>query len=71
MLTQAIGRPGFVALADCDQAAGEVVNLGSGFEISIGDTASLIAASLGLDIRIETEDQRVRPEASEVRRLLA
>ena len=45
--------------------------MGSGFEISIGDTASLIAECLGLDIEIETEAQRLRPAASEVERLLS
>ncbi len=62
---------GFVALADCDAAVGQVVNLGSGFEISIGDTASLIAECLNLDIEIEIETQRLRPAASEVERLFS
>jgi dTDP-glucose 4,6-dehydratase len=62
---------GFMALADCDEAVGEVVNFGSGFEISIGDTVKLIAQLMGTDISIETESQRIRPEASEVERLFA
>lgn len=62
---------GFVALAHCDEAIGDVVNLGSGFEVSIGDTARAIAETLGVPLEIETEDRRLRPERSEVERLLA
>jgi len=60
---------GFRAAAACDAALGEVVNLGTNFEISIGDTASLIAEIMGIPLHIETEDQRLRPDASEVERL--
>ncbi len=45
--------------------------MGSGFEVSIGDTARLIAESMGVPIEIETDEQRLRPEGSEVERLLA
>ncbi|MGH6946947.1 MAG: NAD-dependent 4,6-dehydratase LegB [Kiloniellales bacterium] len=62
---------GMLALAACDAAVGEVVNLGSGFEISIGDTAAAIAEALGKEIEIETEAARVRPPGSEVERLFA
>lgn len=62
---------GFVALAECDAAVGEVVNVGSNFEISIGDTASEIAQLMGADIEIVTDEQRMRPEKSEVERLWA
>lgn len=61
----------FEALAECDAAVGQVVNAGSEFEISIGDTARLIAATMGRDVDIVTEDQRLRPAASEVERLWA
>jgi dTDP-glucose 4,6-dehydratase len=62
---------GFVALSRCDAAIGEVVNLGSGFEISIGDTARAIAAAMGVELEIETDAQRLRPAMSEVERLFA
>ena len=59
----------FVALADCDEALGKVVNVASNFEISIGNTASLIAEVMNVEIEIITEEQRLRPEGSEVQRL--
>jgi NAD dependent epimerase/dehydratase len=62
---------GFAALAECDAAIGEVVQLGSGFEISVGDTARAIAEAMGRDVEIEADDARLRPEASEVERLFA
>ncbi|WP_332678266.1 NAD-dependent 4,6-dehydratase LegB [Brevundimonas sp.] len=61
----------FEALAECDAAVGQTVNAGSGFEISIGDTARRIIALMGRDVAIVTDDQRLRPEASEVERLWA
>ena len=60
---------GFLAAAASDAALGEVVNIGANFEISIGDTAALISAIMGLALEIETTDERLRPEASEVERL--
>jgi dTDP-glucose 4,6-dehydratase len=45
--------------------------LGSNFEISIGDTARAIASVMGVDIEIITDDQRRRPDKSEVERLWA
>lgn len=61
----------FVAVAGSDACLGEVVNVGSGFEISIGDTARAIAEAMGADIEIVCEEQRLRPEKSEVERLFA
>ncbi|KQY84863.1 NAD-dependent 4,6-dehydratase LegB [Brevundimonas sp. Root1423] len=61
----------FEALAECDAAVGQTVNAGSGFEVSIGDTARQIIALMGRDVAIVTDDQRLRPEASEVERLWA
>jgi len=61
----------FEALAECDAAVGQVVNAGSGFEISIGDTARTILELMGSDAEIVAEDQRLRPAASEVERLFA
>ena len=62
---------GFVAIAECDAAIGEVINIGSNFEISIGDTASLIAEIMGREIGLSSDDQRMRPAGSEVERLWA
>jgi dTDP-glucose 4,6-dehydratase len=62
---------GFLAALESKAGIGEVVNIGSGFEISIGDTARLIAELMGADIEIEQDDVRVRPERSEVDRLWA
>ncbi|MEY9849596.1 GDP-mannose 4,6-dehydratase [Streptacidiphilus sp. MAP5-3] len=63
---------GFLALADCDRAVGEVVNLGTGQEISIGDLArSLIEASGRTDVEITVDPARLRPSGSEVHRLLS
>ena len=50
---------------------GEVVNLGSNFEISVGDTAQLIAEAMNTEIKIITDEERLRPENSEVERLWA
>jgi dTDP-glucose 4,6-dehydratase len=61
----------FLAVGSSSQTVGEVVNIGSGYEISIGDLAHLIADVMGAEISIETDEQRVRPEDSEVDRLLA
>jgi NAD dependent epimerase/dehydratase len=62
---------GLVAALESDQAIGEVVNLGSNFEISIGDTVKMIADVMGKEIEILTEHQRIRPDKSEVERLWA
>ncbi|HTH15874.1 MAG TPA: NAD-dependent 4,6-dehydratase LegB [Magnetospirillum sp.] len=62
---------GFVAVAHADKAVGEVVNVGSNFEISVGDTVRVIAEVLGREVVIEQDDQRLRPALSEVERLWA
>lgn len=62
---------GFIAAATSDAAVGEVVNVGSNFEISIGDTVRVISEVCGVEAVIETDPQRLRPEASEVDRLWA
>ena len=59
----------FLKLASCDAALGHVVNAASNFEISIGDTAALIAKVMSADVEIFTDEQRLRPEGSEVNRL--
>jgi len=62
---------GFVAAMNSEQGLGEVVNFGSNFEISIGDTAQLIAEAMNVEIEIITDEARLRPIDSEVERLLA
>ncbi|MDA2929378.1 NAD-dependent 4,6-dehydratase LegB [Acidobacteria bacterium AH-259-O06] len=62
---------GFIAALDSDQGLGEVVNFGSNFEISVGDTARLIAEAMNAEIEIITDEARLRPENSEVERLCA
>lgn len=62
---------GFVAVAECDAALGQVVNIGSNYEVSVGDTARLIARLMQRDVEFVSDDQRLRPAASEVERLWA
>lgn len=62
---------GFIAAAESDRTIGEVVNVGSGFEISVGETVQMIADVLGTEVGIEADDSRFRPEGSEVERLWA
>ena len=62
---------GFVQAMNCEACIGEVTNIGSGFEISIGDTVKLIAEAMGGEVQVVTEGERVRPAASEVERLFA
>lgn len=60
---------GFIALAESPATIGEVVNIGSNYEISVGDTVSLIRELMNSDVEIIQDDQRLRPENSEVFRL--
>ena len=60
-----------MAALKSERGAGEVINLGSNFEISIGDTARTIAEVMGVQVSILTEEQRLRPQKSEVDRLWA
>lgn len=62
---------GFALAASAPEAIGQTVNLGSGREISVGDLARLIARLIGRPVSIECEGKRVRPEKSEVERLVA
>ena len=59
----------FKALAGCDAAVGQVVNAASNFEISIGDTAALIGEVMNAELEILADEQRFRPDGSEVNRL--
>jgi len=62
---------GFVSAASVPEAVGQTVNIGYGQEISIGDLAQLIGRLMGKALVVESESQRVRPDGSEVDRLLA
>jgi dTDP-glucose 4,6-dehydratase len=62
---------GFIQAAQCDAAIGRVTNIGSGFEISIANTAALIARVMGAEVEIVPDETRLRPDASEVERLFA
>ena len=60
---------GFIELAECNNAIGKIVNIGSNREISVGDLVGLIMEATGREVTIETDNQRIRPELSEVERL--
>ncbi len=62
---------GFIAVAESDRSVGEVINIGSNFEISIQELAELISDRMNAKIRIQSEEKRLRPKASEVERLRA
>ena len=61
---------GFLAVAEADRAVGEVVNVGSGREISIGDLVELLVRISGREATVTTDPDRLRPPGSEVERLL-
>ncbi|AOV08507.1 NAD-dependent 4,6-dehydratase LegB [Sporosarcina ureilytica] len=62
---------GFISVMNHDESTGEVINIGSNYEVSIGETAHMIAEVMGVDLTIETDEQRLRPAKSEVERLWA
>ncbi len=62
---------GFVAAAECDQAVGEIINIGTGYEIAIEQLVKVISEIMQADVRILTDTQRLRPSKSEVLRLCA
>lgn len=62
---------GFISALESDKGVGETVNLGTNFEISIFDTACLIAKQMGAEIQIQSKTERQRPVNSEVGRLCA
>jgi nucleoside-diphosphate-sugar epimerase len=61
----------FLSVADCLQIVGETLNVGTGRETSVADLVGLIAGLLLRDLAVEEDSQRVRPERSEVNRLVA
>ena len=60
---------GFIALGETEGIEGRDINIATGTEISMGDTASTIARLMGADIEIVVDRQRLRPAKSEVNRL--
>jgi len=62
---------GFTAIAQCDATLGQVVNIGSNYEISVGNTARMISDLMGRDVEFISDAQRFRPVGSEVERLWA
>jgi len=62
---------GILALALCPEAEGQVVNIGSGNEWSISETVNMLCNIAGREVEILTDEERIRPEKSEVNRLLA
>jgi nucleoside-diphosphate-sugar epimerase len=61
---------GFLAVASSDKTSGEVINIGSGTAVTIGETAEQIIRLIGKEASIEVEGKRIRPEESEVMELL-
>jgi dTDP-glucose 4,6-dehydratase len=61
----------FEAALSAPKAVGQVINVGSGFEISIADLARLIGGQMGVEFQFASDRRRLRPAASEVERLLA
>lgn len=62
---------GLLAVLESPNTVGETVNLGTGWDVSIGDTARLIGEIMGRDFEIAVDLARIRPAGSEVRRLQA
>jgi NAD dependent epimerase/dehydratase len=62
---------GFMAVAASPKSIGQVINIGSDYEIAIGDAVRLIAEIMNVDVTIETASERLRPQKSEVERLWA
>jgi NAD dependent epimerase/dehydratase len=60
---------GFLAIADCDETIGKEINISSNFEISMADTLNIIKEILQSEVKFITDEQRLRPENSEVFRL--
>jgi NAD dependent epimerase/dehydratase len=62
---------GFIAVTQSERSVGEVINIGSNYEISIGDTANMIAKLMDAQVDFKQDTLRLRPEKSEVERLWA
>jgi dTDP-glucose 4,6-dehydratase len=62
---------GFIAIAEAERSVGEVINIGSSYEITIGDMVQLLSEIMSVEIRVEIEPVRLRPDKGEVARLWA
>ena len=58
-------------MAECPQALGQGINVGSGQEISIGELAQMIMKLVGAGKPVESDEQRLHPKDSKVERLCA
>ena len=61
----------FLSAVNCDQAKGKTINLGSGKAVSVGQLAEHIFSILGKSCKIRTDNDRIRPEKSEVMQLIS
>lgn len=61
---------GFIALAESDQSNGEEVNIATGVEHTIGDVAKFLIAEINPSAKLAVQEERLRPENSEVFRLI-
>lgn len=61
---------GFLAVAESPKSVGQAINLGSGRGVTVGETADLLMRLTGRKVKIQTERQRLRPEKSEVFKLI-
>jgi len=62
---------GFIKAAVSNEAIGRTIHLGTGRDISVGDLVKLAITTLKVDAEVVSEDERMRPEKSEVRELLS
>ncbi len=60
---------GFISIAEMDGGEGEVFHIGSNHEISVGDLVKLVSEIMGRSVHVVCDEQRLRPEKSEVQRL--
>jgi dTDP-glucose 4,6-dehydratase len=61
----------FIKAVQSKKGIGEVINVGSNFEISVGDVVKLVSEVMGVSVEVEQKSERLRPEDSEVERLWA
>lgn len=62
---------GFIRAAQTPEALGQTINLGAGEDISVGELANLAMALIGCQVRVVVDEERLRPEKSEVMRLVS
>jgi NAD dependent epimerase/dehydratase len=62
---------GFVAAATSESAVGRTIQLGTNHDVSVGDLVDMVAEVLGRELTVETDPDRVRPDKSEVERLIS